>query len=105
MNVLKLPEHAPVAIKPGWVTLDQLEPARCAAIAAIDAPDDDIARLMAMGVCPGRKVELVQAGDPLILRVLGSRLGVSARLARRVWADPCQDTACPTPPNTTTPKP
>lgn len=105
MDALKLPDHAPVAIKPGWVTLDRLEPARCAAIAAIDAPDDDIARLMAMGVCTGRKVELVKAGDPLILRVLGSRLGVSARLARRVWADPCHDEACPTQTTPHTPAP
>lgn len=105
MDALKLPDHAQVAIKPGWVTLDRLEPERCAAIAAIDAPDDDIARLMAMGVCTGRKVELVKAGDPLILRVLGSRLGVSARLARRVWADPCHDDACPTQTPPPTPAP
>src|SRR5436309_1640139 len=69
--------------------VDQIGPGRCGVVTAIDAADDDISRLMVMGVCVGRKVELVQAGDPLILRVLGSRIGVSARLARRVFVHTC----------------
>ena len=47
-----------------------------------------------MGVCLSRKVELVQGGDPLILRVLGSRIGLSARIARRVWVETCTEPAC-----------
>lgn len=56
----------------------------CGVISRIEAPDDAIAGLMAMGVCVGRRVELVKTGDPLILRVLGTRIGVSNRLAQRV---------------------
>ena len=54
----------------------------------IDARDDDMQRLLVLGVCPGRLIELVQAGDPLILKVFGTRIGVSARLATRVTVVP-----------------
>ncbi len=82
--------------QPGWVRLDRLKPGRCAVVVAVEAPDDDAGRLMVMGVCKGRKIEGVKTGDPLILRVLGSRLGVSARLAQRIWVDPCPS-VCPNP--------
>lgn len=81
-------------VQPGWVELDRLPPGVCAMVADIEAADDDIARLMSMGVCVGRKVELIQPGDPLILRVLSSRIGVSARLACRVFVDPCGLPGC-----------
>jgi Fe2+ transport system protein FeoA len=54
----------------------------------IEAEDDEMARLMAMGVCTGRTIEMVKSGDPLILKVFGSRIGVSARLASRVLVTP-----------------
>ncbi len=76
------------------IPLPKLAPMACAAVSRIDASDADIDRLKAMGVCIGRKVELVQAGDPLILRVLGSRLGVSARLAQQVYVDVCTAQEC-----------
>jgi len=41
-----------------------------------------------MGICVGRQVQLVQAGDPLIVRVLGTRVGLSARLAAGVVVEP-----------------
>jgi Fe2+ transport system protein FeoA len=39
-------------------------------------------------------VELVRAGDPLILKVFGSRLGISAELAARVQVEICQPGHC-----------
>ncbi len=71
------------------MSLPELSPQGCGVICRIEAPDDAIAGLMAMGVCVGRRVELVKTGDPLILRVLGTRIGVSARLARRVTVVCC----------------
>ena len=41
-------------------------------------------RVEAMGLCVGRAVEVVQAGDPMIVRVLGTRIGLAATLARAV---------------------
>lgn len=69
----------------GEIPLNQLKPHQCGVVSHFEAADDeDLARLMAMGVCAGRTVELVQTGDPLILKVYGTRVGVSARLANRI---------------------
>ncbi len=68
--------------------LDELRPHQCAVVDRIEAEDDEMARLMAMGVCTGRTIEMVKSGDPLILKVFGSRIGVSARLASRVLVTP-----------------
>ncbi len=74
--------------------LSELSPHQCGVVEAVEAPDGDLERLMAMGVCGGRTVELVQVGDPLILKVYGTRVGVSARLADRIRVKPCPTGAC-----------
>jgi Fe2+ transport system protein FeoA len=56
-------------------------------IAAITAGEPDQARLEVLGLCAGRTVEVVQAGDPMIVRVLGTRIGLAAVLARRIEVD------------------
>lgn len=77
-----------------WRPLDRLEPGRCGTVREVQAGDDETDRLKAMGVCEGRKVMVVRNGDPLILRVLGSRIGVSARLASRVLVEACTIDPC-----------
>ena len=74
--------------------LDELGEGRCGAVARVEAEDDATDRMKVMGVCVGRKVEVIRHGHPLILRVLGSRVGLSRRLARRVWVEPCAATGC-----------
>lgn len=71
------------------VRLDELQPKVCAVVRRIEAEDDSMDRLKALGICLGRQVELVKRGDPLIVRVYGSRLGISSRLANRVLVEPC----------------
>lgn len=56
-------------------------------VTSVEADCDDTARLKAMGVCIGRRLSLVQAGDPLIVCVVGSRVGMSARLAEAVYVE------------------
>jgi Fe2+ transport system protein FeoA len=68
--------------------LDELRPHQCAVVDHIEAEDEEMARLMSMGVCAGRTIEMIKSGDPLILKVFGSRVGVSARLAHRVLVAP-----------------
>ena len=74
-------------------------------VAVIDAVDEDpnlepgradiTDTLKRLGLCVGRKVQVVKpsqshkSGDPLILKVLGSRVGVARRLAERLHAQPC----------------
>jgi len=50
---------------------------------------DELSRLQSMGVCIGRRVEVIKTGDPLIIRVFGSRIGLSARMAEHVVVEPC----------------
>jgi len=66
------------------IPLSSLKPATVARIAEVSVESDDMTRLKAMGICLGRPVQLIRAGDPLILRVLGARVGLSARLAAGV---------------------
>ena len=47
----------------------------------------------AMGL-PLERVELVRAGNPLILKIFGSRLGISAELASRVEVEVCLPGHC-----------
>lgn len=79
------------------VPLDELPEGHCAFVNRIDAPADDADRLKVMGVCVGRRVQLIQRGDPMIIRVLGSRLGLSARLGHQVIVASCEAPECQMP--------
>lgn len=71
--------------------LVDLEPHSFGEIVDIDAPDQEKERLMSMGVCPGRTAELVMKGDPMIIRVLGTRIGLSARLGDLIVVEECHE--------------
>ena len=68
--------------------LSDLHVGDCAIIHGVTEAED-LNRLKAMGVCIDRRIELVQKGDPLIFKVFGSRIGLSARLAEHVEVEPC----------------
>ena len=74
--------------------LDELPAHVCAVVRSIATDDEDTQRLKTLGVCMGRRVEIVRTGDPLILKVFGSRLGLSATLATRVCVEICQPGHC-----------
>jgi Fe2+ transport system protein FeoA len=83
-----------VQTAPALVRLDLLPPRVCAVVRKIATDDEEMQRLKTLGVCLGRRVELVKAGDPLILKVFGSRLGLSAALAANVQVEVCQPDHC-----------
>ncbi len=70
------------------VSLPQLPSDAVARVTDLQVDQDDATRLKAMGICVGRQVQLVRAGDPFIVRVLGARIGLSARLAEGVQVEP-----------------
>jgi len=72
-----------------WLHLDQIQPEHCGTVAAVQAGEEEIERLKSMGVCVGRRLMLIRSGDPMIVKVLGSRIGISARLANQVMVLPC----------------
>jgi len=74
--------------------LDALPLRQCAVVRRIETEGDDVQRLKTLGVCVGRRIEVVKTGDPLIVRIFGSRLGLSASLASRVWLEVCTPDHC-----------
>lgn len=71
------------------VPLTGVQPGRCARVWSIEAPEDDAEHLKVLGICAGRRVWLLRTGDPVIVCVWGTRIGVSRRLADRVMVQPC----------------
>lgn len=51
----------------------------------------DADRLADVGVCEGRVVELLLGGDPMVVRVYRTRVGLAARLAAQVLVEPMDD--------------
>ncbi len=64
--------------------LPTLVPGDLARVTDVGVEGDDAIRLKSLGICVGRRVQLVKGGDPLVVRVLGARVGLSARLAQGV---------------------
>ena len=83
-----------VDITSSEVRLSELLPRKCAVVSRIETDGEDIQRLKALGVCVGRRIEVIKQGDPLIIRVFSSRLGVSASLAACVWLEVCTPDRC-----------
>ena len=86
--------EANASITPPEVQLSELLPKRCAIVSRIETDGEDIQRLKALGVCIGRRIEVIKQGDPLIIRVFSSRLGISASLAAQVWLEVCAPDHC-----------
>ena len=74
--------------------LDELPPRTCAVVRRIETDGEDIQRLKTLGLCVGRQIEVVKSGDPLIIKIFGSRIGLSASLAARVWLEICVPDQC-----------
>jgi Fe2+ transport system protein FeoA len=66
------------------MNLNEIPSGTRAIVHRIDATDAAVQRLMAMGLCVGRELEVVRQGNPLIVRMLGARIGVSGRVAKHI---------------------
>lgn len=71
------------------MALRELDPLAVAIVAEVRTDPADATRLKSLGICSGRRVQMVSRGDPLILRVLGTRIGLSARLAEGIFVHLC----------------
>lgn len=81
------PTAKPNLAAPVEPTLQPLSAMLCGEgrVVRLEADPADAARLKALGICVGRRIQVVQTGDPLIVRVVGARVGLSARLAVDVF--------------------
>ena len=50
----------------------------------IDVEGDASVRMKQLGLCAGRRIHLLAAGDPMILRIGETEIGLSRDLARRI---------------------
>jgi Fe2+ transport system protein FeoA len=74
--------------------LDELPSRTCAVIRRIETNGEEVQRLKSLGLCVGRQIEVVKTGDPLIVKIFGSRIGLSASLAECVWLEVCAPDHC-----------
>jgi Fe2+ transport system protein FeoA len=74
----------------GHELLADLPEGACGRILSVEASALDLERLEVMGLCEGRLVQVIKHGNPMIVRALGTRIGLAATLARavRVRRDP-----------------
>jgi Fe2+ transport system protein FeoA len=78
----------------GGTRLDELPLRACAIVRRIETDGEEVQRLKSLGLCVGRQVEVVKSGDPLIVKIFGSRIGLSASLAAHVWLEVCAPNHC-----------
>lgn len=64
--------------------LSQIPSGTRVTVCQVDSEQSGMGRLMAMGVCVGRHLEVIRHGNPLIVRLLGARVGISGWLAQRI---------------------
>jgi len=53
-------------------------------VAGVCGPPEIASRLQAMGFCEGRELTIVQGGDPAIVEILGTRIGMALSVAEYV---------------------
>ncbi len=76
------------------VTLDQLPAGQCGLICQISVGGSELERLKVMGVCLGRRVHVVRRGDPMIVRVMGTRIGLARGVAANIRVTPSERMTC-----------
>ena len=60
----------------------------------VEAGGENAIRLKRLGICESRPLELVFAGDPMVIRVCGSNIGLSRQLAALVFVEPSSSSSC-----------
>ena len=86
---------SPQSVEQAVTTLDALRRGACATIESVQAGPFDAERLKAMGLCAGRRVTVLKPGQPMIVTVMGTRIGLDRNLARFVVLVPAVlDGAC-----------
>ena len=67
--------------------LDLPKNAVCA-IQAVDASEEHTLRLAGLGLTAGREVRVVKRGEPTIVQVYGTRIGIAKSLAKGIRVVP-----------------
>ena len=70
------------------VSIFDMAPKSSGRIHTVDSTADLTARLESLGMCEGRTVRLVKHGEPCIVNVYGSRVGIARDIARQIHVTP-----------------
>ena len=65
-------------------SLMELAPHTAARIHSVGGAAGTVARLEALGLCAGRAVRVIKRGEPCILQVYATRIGLASELARNI---------------------
>ena len=76
MSIVQAPPTTLAEARPGRYRCEQ-----------VYATGQNAVRLKRLGICEGRVLELIGRGDPMVLRIGESRVGVSRQLARLVFIE------------------
>ncbi|MCA9239450.1 MAG: ferrous iron transport protein A [Planctomycetales bacterium] len=79
------PQHSPVL--PNMQPLALLRRGQAGVVRQVTVDPADSGRLKSMGICVGRTVQVTTVGNPLIVKVLGSRVGLAGALASCVTVE------------------
>ena len=90
-----------MTIEPTPVSAAQMPAGQCGLICEIRGDQEDIERLKVMGLCLGRRLHVIKNGDPMIVSVMGTRIGLARALGECVSvqadvAHPCAEDRLPT---------
>ena len=84
--------------KKPWVTLDSLLKNETGVLHHMDFPEETQGSFGVMGFHPGGRIRMVRRaplGDPIEVELLGYRLALRAREARRIFVKPCPNRGQP----------
>jgi Fe2+ transport system protein FeoA len=79
---------APSKSSAAGARLSHLPTGQTARVRALPADDEPFLRLRAMGLCEGRKIEVIRHGSRMIVSLSGVRIGVDRRLAEAIEVEP-----------------
>ncbi len=73
---------------PAPCSLSQAPSHRAYVVSRIELPAADELRVKVMGICVGRPLSIVRAGDPIIVHVSGANIVMSRGLGDSIFVDP-----------------
>lgn len=80
-------DRDPVA-DPDSIPITRADPEDDLTVVSVQADKTDEIRLKRLGICAGSRINILASGDPMILGVVKSRVGVSRRLAATILVTP-----------------
>ncbi|TWT88663.1 FeoA domain protein [Pseudobythopirellula maris] len=76
--------NSPRSATPGDCSVAHMAAGSVCRVECVSGDAYESTRLRSLGICEGRELRVVRAGNPLIVGVLGTRVGLSQQLAASV---------------------